>query len=122
MPNKEKHLQQALHNRAFYNTLTNPQYLDWSVNVLFYTALQYIDAYLATVNVHPSNHADRLKWVSLEHNIKSVYGDYQRLKDESESGRYLAKRFTIAEVKSLEMRCDRIKNHTDKLFNPHLTN
>jgi uncharacterized protein (UPF0332 family) len=116
MPSKGQHLSQAIHNRNFYDALTDPGYLDWSVNALFYSALHYVDAYLDTKGYDPNNHDKRLTLVASEHNLKKICFDYLTLKDESEAGRYRIKHFNLEEVKGLELTCDKIKAYIESLF------
>ena len=50
MPNRSAHLAQAEHNETLYSHLDQsaPTYADWQVTSLFYAALHYVDAYLAS--------------------------------------------------------------------------
>ncbi len=116
MPDKEQHLNRAKHNWNFYKTITDSEYLDWSVNALFYTALHYVDAYLDTEGYDPTNHGKRLTLVSSEHNLRGIFYDYQMLKDESEAGRYRLKHFSAEEVSDLESTCDRIRTYIQSII------
>ena len=57
--------------------------IDWAVTILFYSALHYIDAFLAGKNMHPLNHDQRDEEVERNGSISNIYNDYRRLKDMS---------------------------------------
>lgn len=115
MASKDAHLWQAAHNETLYSQLLTTEFLDWAVTAIFYSALHYIDAYLATKDIHPSRHyKGRTPLVSRESNIKDIYGKYERLKNKSEAARYDVKHFTQAEVKGL-------KENEFKLIRSHIS-
>lgn len=117
MASKDAHLRQAAHNEELYNRLLNTKFLDWAITAVFYSALHYIDAYLATLPLppkycHPPVHEVRTPLVETESNLKRIVRQYRRLKDQSEAARYRVKRFTEAEVKGLkENEFEVIKSH-----------
>lgn len=94
MPARAAHIAQAEHNEALYDHLAyaSPAYADWQVTALFYAALHYVDAYLAsTANPqHPANHAVREGFVRNEPNLRQVYVHYRELKERSIEARYSA--------------------------------
>jgi hypothetical protein len=105
LPTQRRHLQQAEHNEALFSQLEvfSPQFLDWQVTTLFYAALHYVDAYLATApptGVHPDTHRDRLHLVETERNLRPIARDYRLLMTQSVQARYEAVRFTASEVAS----------------------
>lgn len=114
MPAENIHLAQAGKNERFYKTfdLATTEFLDWAVTGLFYSALHYIDAYLAIKNYHPSKHEFRTPLVGREAKLRIIFRDYRRLKDESEAARYRVKKFKRKEVEDLESkRFKRVKHH-----------
>jgi len=101
MPNKIEHLSKAEYNENYYQyfDLVNTPYLDWVVNGVFYSALHYIESYLATQNNHPATHADRNAYIREDPNLgRYIFKKYTSLKDDSESGRYYMKSFTPGEI------------------------
>ena len=90
--------------------MSSSVYLDWAITGIFYTSLQYVDAYLSTKDIHPRDHKARTSWVFTEHNLKTIFNEYQYLKDESEAARYLLKAFTSNDVIELTAVCEKIKN------------
>ena len=87
MPSKADHPAQAEHNEYFVSQTDNP-FFDWKVTGTFYTALQYVDAYLATQNIHPPTHAVRLGHVATQAKLKAIHRDYRDLLNESRTARY----------------------------------
>lgn len=66
MGNKPGHINKAQHNNNFLNTfiMERTKYLDWAVVGIFYTALHYVDAYLATKGfIKINNHQQRNRLV-----------------------------------------------------------
>ena len=90
MPAKDDHLNQAHHNFQFYQSVNSSQYPDWAITALFYTALHYIDAYLATLPlaVHPSNHGMRDNCMSRLPALRAIYNEYSFLKSHCHTARY----------------------------------
>ena len=77
--------------------VANGQFLDWAVTALFFSALHYVDAYLATlgsVGVHPRTHAIRTSLVAKDAVLSSVRVEYEHLKTRSQDARYDLARFT----------------------------
>lgn len=103
MPAKDPHIQQAEHNEALFDHLASasPTYLDWQVTSLFYAALHYVDAHLATVpggGMHPKSHGVRDNQVATHTSLKPVYVRYQELQNRSVDARYDLVAFTLADV------------------------
>jgi hypothetical protein len=65
-----------------------PVCIDWAVAMLFYSALHYIDAFLAGKNVHPMNHKQRDEEIERNGSLSGIYGAYRRLKDLVRAARY----------------------------------
>ena len=72
---------------------------EWQVTILFYSALHYVDAFLATQGTHPKSHHERFGLVS---NLTDVARYYETLFKRSMNARYHLYEFTPQEV-------DRIK-------------
>ena len=109
MPSKSEHRAKAEHNERFVGTLAAP-YFDWAVCGTFYTALHYVESYLATKNIHPQNHTVRLGIVQRDPKLKPVFRDYRELLNESRDARYEpAVTFTAADVTRLAVHLESIK-------------
>jgi hypothetical protein len=109
LPTKEDHLAQAEHNEFFSSELDNP-FFDWKLTGIFYTALQYVDAYLATQGFHPPDHGERTKHVHGDAKLKPIRLDYRDLKNESRTARYEPPNtFGQSDVQSAERKLDAIK-------------
>jgi hypothetical protein len=59
MGDRPAHIRKAQHNESFLNRELLPQsgYNDWKITAIFYAAVHYIDAGLARMNIHPTDHA-----------------------------------------------------------------
>ena len=75
------------------------RYTEWEVAILFYSALHYVEAFLATEGVHPKSHQERFDLVS---NMTDLARYYEILFKRSMNARYHLYEFTSQEV-------DRIK-------------
>lgn len=105
MPDIGIHLNQANHNEAFFDSIDLNTYSDWAVTALFYGALQYIDAYLASVGyVDPGSHDVRDSLVRRYNPTRQVVREYFRLKNFSRTARYYAGRFGAEQVRQLRSR------------------
>ena len=89
MTDPAKHAQQAERNEQFFiRSLSPSSFFDWSVTALFYSALHYVDAYLARLNIHPSSHKDRNWRVAQLPSLRRVRQEYMHLLDRSIDARY----------------------------------
>lgn len=102
MPNKSEHLSKAEYNENFYQSfdLHSTPYLDWVVNGIFYSAVHYIESYLAIQGKHPKTHGQRNLEVRDDQNLGTdIFRKYKSLKDDSEGGRYYMQSFTLGEIR-----------------------
>lgn len=102
MPSQVEHLRKAEYNETFCKLfdLNTTEYLDWVVNGVFYSALHYIESYLAIHDIHPLIHGIRNAEIREDTNLGLyIFRRFSSLKDDSEAGRYLLKQFTPGEVK-----------------------
>jgi hypothetical protein len=103
MPSKDDHLGQARHNSAFFDSFDRLRFSDWAATTLFYIGLHYIDAFLATKNIHPGKHDVRDKYVAQLHELRGIYNDYARLKSHSRTARYYPPaNFSENDIRTLE--------------------
>ena len=105
MPSRDEHIRKAEHNKSFADSFNwdSTPFLDWVVTGFFYSALHYVDAYLATVNggIHPHSHTGyggRDSYVGKH--LNQIYVDYRDLKQGSIDARYNMRNFTVDEVRN----------------------
>lgn len=103
MPDKEQHIDQANHNYQFWNRLnseTTP-YLDWVVSAIFYEAVHWVEAFLATKEINSGTHAKRRSAVqSYSAELGSILTDFDNLKYESENARYRCYKHALSDVQN----------------------
>ena len=83
------HMRQSIHNYDAhkYLELKNPQYVDWEINTIFYSACKLLDAHLVQNNrAKPSNHHKRGRLVEAE--FPAISEEYQNLYELSMVSRY----------------------------------
>lgn len=104
MPDLAEHLLQARHNEEFFGSIDRGLYSDWAIIALYYAALHYIDAFLATVRIlDPGGHAVRDPEIRQRPELQPISHHYFRLKNRSQSARYYCARFRQGELE----RCHR---------------
>ncbi len=102
MPSKTKHISIATKNERLFEYLDDSPFSEWAATGLFYSLLHYIEAYLADRSSHHSaSHSDREPWMERISDLRTIYGKYRYLKDQSRQGRYFSLRFTSDEVEKL---------------------
>ncbi len=102
MASEIEHLNKATHNENYYLSfnLDNTPYLDWVVNGIFYSAIHYIESYLAMQARHPKTHGERNSCIRDDDVLgRYIFRNYMALKDDSEYGRYYMKTFTPVEIR-----------------------
>jgi hypothetical protein len=100
MPPRDDHLAKAEHNERFaqhFDLATTP-YRDWVVTSLFYSAVHYVEAYLATRGQHSTDHRVRDSQIYRDANLTQIYNEYNDLKNDSINARYYLYQFTPTEV------------------------
>ena len=75
------------------------RHTEWEVTILFYSALHYVDAFLATQGAHPKSHQERFGLVS---NLTGVARYYEILFKRSMNARYHLYEFTPLEVNRIK--------------------
>lgn len=84
---KEGHISKAKHNNEFLKTIDLKKGMDWAFVIMFYEAMHYVDAYLATKDIsRVDNHPHRLKLVYLF--LKPVADEYAALFQAGWDARY----------------------------------
>ncbi len=103
MPTRDEHIQKAEGNETFAATLpsTNQTAIDWTLVVLFYAAVHYVEAYLdKRWGVHIRSHTTRDKYFGKEANLKKVFSPYSHLKYYGYNARYEVSGFTATDTQS----------------------
>ncbi len=117
MSNEKAHLAKAVRNEEFYENVLELN-SDWAVVGLFYSAVHYIEAYLAKrLSIHSDNHEDRKNYVNQFSNLKPIYKEYSELQNLSWGIRYSS--LNPTRDKALEIKrdvYDPIKTHMEKLL------
>ncbi|MFZ0298040.1 MAG: hypothetical protein WAM13_06790 [Candidatus Sulfotelmatobacter sp.] len=115
MPSKADHAAKAAHNETFVSSLGDP-YWDWAVSGVFYTALHYVEAYLATKRIHSGSHPVRDSNINRDSVLRAIYPDYRELKDESRAARYDVVPFTRDDLAKMQKNLDTIRG----VISPHI--
>jgi len=119
MPQKDEHLNWAIHDRDFWTSIdldTNP-YTDWAPTGMFYEALHWVEAFLASKEYHSGNHPERAR--NMRHfksDFKPIQTDYDTLKQDSETARYRCYKHTANQIRQLIPLVDSIKSHISQLL------
>lgn len=103
MPTQQQHLAQAHHNEDFINSfdLQTTPYLDWVVTGIYYTALHYVESYLALQGKHPRSDKYRDEMFQQLKDLRPIYADFRTLRDYSRGARYDIQKFSVVEVEGL---------------------
>lgn len=92
MPSRLQHLDQSSRNEKIAVSLlgraNDRASSEWAIIALFYSALHLVDAFLASHDIHPKNHTDRLKYVSMTVDLSLVFENYRELLNRSLDARY----------------------------------
>ena len=101
MPTKKEHIEKARYNEQFFSffDINTTPFWDWVVNGIFYSALHYVDSYLAVNGENPGKHRERIRLIQGDPNLgQLIFFHYMSLKDDSEGGRYNMKVFLSDEI------------------------
>lgn len=103
MPSKDAHLKQACHNFSLFQSFDKTQYPDWAATILFYTALHYVDAFLAIHDQNPGSHVMRDRYIRTVNQLRPLYQSYCFMKNQSHNARYAPPTsFTPQDINDLE--------------------
>ena len=115
---EEQHLALAHANEEFLGEIRSTGHLDWTVTVLFYTALHYADAVLARFHsAHPTDHQDRARQLSSP-SYSSLHDSYRRLQDRSRAARYEGQTPSPDEFAKLEGDLHKVRSRAVTLLGP----
>ncbi|HEX5140341.1 MAG TPA: hypothetical protein VFX19_05335 [Dehalococcoidia bacterium] len=101
MPDQQRHREAAEHNEHLARELLRDTEGGWAAVLTFYSALHYIDSFLATRGHHPRNHGERRGYISRLGPLREIYPDYRTLESRSRDARYGLLRITPALAQSL---------------------
>jgi len=119
MPTSDQHYKKALKNIDFYENIS-AIHPDWAMTGLFYSALHFVDSFLATRTddgIHPENHDYRNDCVRKVSDLKPIYPYYRALQDFGHRARYKMDAFTQKQVDDANTRyLNPIKEQVDQLL------
>lgn len=120
MPQKDEHINWAIHDRDFWTSidLDSTPFTDWAVTGMFYESVHWVEAFLATKPHHSGSHAERkTNMTNYESELLPIWKDYIQLERDSRNTRYLCYQHTAEQVhRDLITRVDRIKKHISQLL------
>jgi len=105
LPSRDEHVQKAKGNETFAASIRpeNQTSIDWTLVVLFYAAVHYVEAYLAKhLAMHVRSHTTRDRYVGRESNLKKVFSAYGHLKFYGYNARYELDGFTVKDIQDAE--------------------
>ncbi len=85
-----EHLAKAQQNELFASELglSSGVHIDWTITILFYAAVHYVQAYFATRGKTFHMHRSRDSALGRDPNISGIYQDYRELEHFSRQARY----------------------------------
>jgi hypothetical protein len=119
VPSKDEHLLKAKGNEEFAVSITheNQTRVDWTLVILFYAAMHYVEAYLdKAFSQHLRSHTTRDKYIGKEANLKKIFTPYQHLKFYGYNARYEMFGFTPNDTKDAVKDLAAIKTHLAPLL------
>ena len=114
VPTRDEHVEKAEGNEAFAasiapNTQTE---IDWTLVVLFYAAVHYVEAYLYKQwGQHVRSHTTRDKYFGKEAVLKKIFSPYSHLKYYGYNARYEVSGFTKSDTQDATKDLAEIKKH-----------
>ena len=113
MPSTEEHIAKADGNStlALSMKLDSQAKIDWALLILFYAAMPYVEAYLATVDQHLRSHSARDNFVGRDPRLRKIFSEYQDLKYYGFNARYEMQKFTASDVAVATANFTTVKTH-----------
>lgn len=119
MPSKGEHTNWARHNEAFWNSfdLDTSPFIDWVVTGIFYEAVHWVEAFLATKGRHSGSHKERSSTMHrYAQELAPIQTGYDTLALDSRAARYLCRMHTSQEVsQDLIPLVTNVRNHISSL-------
>ena len=118
MPSRDEHLNKATANNAFGAAMApiNSTVLGWTLTVLFYSALHYVEAYNGKFNKHCTNHRDVGDSIKRNDVLRPIYDDYADLQTLSWNARYNAVSYTESQLQEAKDSLAVISSHIKPLL------
>jgi hypothetical protein len=105
LPTRDEHVQKAEGNEAVNDLLdaSTQARIDWKLVISFYTAMHYVEAYLAkSLNAHVRSHTARDNYVTREAELRKIRTEYMHLKFYGYNARYEPPQFKAKDVQDAE--------------------
>jgi hypothetical protein len=102
VPTRDEHVEKAEGNEAFAASLPSDSQTasDWTLVILFYAAVHYVEAYLDKHwSIHARSHTTRDKYFGKEANLRKIFSSYSQLKYYGYNARYEVSGFTVADTR-----------------------
>jgi len=119
MPQKDEHIDWAIHNRDFWASidLDSSPFTDWAVIGMFYESLHWVEAFLDTKGYHSQKHVERkTNMMSYKSELRPIWNNYIKLETDSRNARYECYKHTAKEARQLIPLVDKIKDHISQLL------
>ncbi len=119
MPTGDEHVAKAEGNQEVYDLLdtASQSRIDWKLTIAFYTAMHYVEAYLAKDrDEHLRSHTTRDRCVAQDSELRKVQIEYAHLKYFGYNARYERPQFTARNVREAEGYLTALKTHLLRLL------
>jgi hypothetical protein len=101
MPSEADYLTGAERNKALAVLLSEQDDPSWAAVLAFYSALHFVNAYLARQGFFPRDHETRGGYITRLQELKPIYGHYRKLEERSRWVRYDLRRLQSVQVEQL---------------------
>lgn len=118
MPSKNQHIKRAYLNEEFAQEILSldNKFMFWALVAFHYSALHWVDAYLATINEHPMSHYIRDKCLSRVSHLRKIYSKYHQLQTDSRDSRYNIHSFKARDISDARDYLYSIKSHLQSVL------
>ncbi len=116
-----QHIERAKRNQRFaeHFDLDKTEFLDWVVVGYFYSALQWIDAYISAMHIIPDQpgHAGRHRVINTLRELTGVSRSYRKLYSYSQNARYDLKNFSPEDIRrDVIPKVQQVRTHVEPLL------
>ncbi|HLF77477.1 MAG TPA: hypothetical protein VJB57_08290 [Dehalococcoidia bacterium] len=117
MPSETRHVRAAQSNEALAVALIEShRSSSWAVVLSFYSALHWVDSFLARSAIHPKSHGEREPFIK-NTQLRPIFDAYRLLSSRSRDTRYELRNFTEAEARGfISEELTEIKAHVQRLL------
>lgn len=115
---KDEHLAKIAENARFLATIDQSDScgIGWSITVVFYSALHYLEAYFVSRGRGFNNHHSRASAIQNDPIIRSLYSEYRTLENLSREARYDAAPFNAGDLRNAKIAFETIENAVKALI------